>query len=153
MTRHRDDGPPSTTDAPRATCTRRVALLVVASAVAGCAGGSAAPKVASQGGRVVLPFAQHPTLASPGGTAVVRADDTTIFVTRSPDGGATARSMVCTHQGCIVSWDEAASELQCPCHGSRFAPDGKVLAGPAKEPLPSYEATVDGETVVVRLGA
>lgn len=143
---------PPGTDAPRATCTRRVALLVVAStAAAGCAGGQGVPRVASQGGRVVLPFTEHPTLASPGGTAVVSADDTRIFVMRSPDGAVTARSMRCTHQGCIVSWDEGASELQCPCHGSRFAADGRVVAGPAKDPLPAYEASVDGEAVVVRL--
>ena len=142
---------PPGSDAPRATCTRRVALLVVASAAAGCAGGQAVPRVASQGGRVVLPFTTHPTLASPGGTAVVSADDTRIFVMRSSDGGATARSMRCTHQGCIVSWDAGASELQCPCHGSRFSADGQVLAGPAEDPLPAYEASVDGDSVVVRL--
>lgn len=139
------------TDAPRATCTRRVALLVVASAAAGCAGGRPVPRVAAQGGRAVLSFTDHPTLASPGGTAVVSADDTRIFVLRTSDGGATARSMRCTHQGCIVSWDASASELQCPCHGSRFAADGRVLAGPAEDPLPAYEAAVDGDTVVVRL--
>ncbi len=42
-------------------------------------------------------------------------------------------SMVCTHQTCVVS--KMGSEFHCPCHGSRFAKDGKVIQGPAKKPL------------------
>lgn len=48
-------------------------------------------------------------------------------------------STVCTHMACDVAWNGAEKTWDCPCHGSRFAPDGKVLNGPAREPLAKIE--------------
>jgi len=37
----------------------------------------------------------------------------------------------CTHQGCVLRQDDPTGSWACPCHGSRFEPDGDVVQGPA----------------------
>jgi len=44
-------------------------------------------------------------------------------------------SPVCPHLGGIVNWNDADESWECPLHGSRFAPDGKLLEGPATRDL------------------
>ena len=49
-------------------------------------------------------------------------------------------SAICPHEGCEVSWDQAANRFACPCHESYFAADGAPISGPARrglDPLPS----------------
>jgi len=51
------------------------------------------------------------------------------------EGELRAVSAVCTHMGCLVGWNPVDRSWDCPCHGSRFADDGRVIHGPATEPL------------------
>jgi hypothetical protein len=44
-------------------------------------------------------------------------------------------SPVCPHLGGIVNWNDADEAWECPLHGSRFAPDGTLLEGPATSDL------------------
>lgn len=54
-----------------------------------------------------------------------------------------ALNLVCTHLGCTVN--VTPTGLVCPCHGSRFDKEGKVLEGPADRPLERYRVEADGE--------
>ena len=66
---------------------------------------------------------------------VIDEDGTKIAASRGPDGSLLLRSATCTHMGCIVGWNEAERTWDCPCHGSRFTPEGEVISGPAEKPL------------------
>lgn len=70
---------------------------------------------------------------------VLSLDGQRAAVYREPDGAVVVRSATCTHMGCQVQWNAAESTWDCPCHGSRFATDGRVLGGPAEEPLEKLE--------------
>ncbi len=58
---------------------------------------------------------------------------------RDETGQLHAISARCTHMGCLVSWNTAEQSWDCPCHGSRFDVDGRVIQGPAVRPLESRE--------------
>ncbi len=78
---------------------------------------------------------------------VKKLEDKKVFVF-SDDNGLFAISAVCTHLGCIVSLAEFG--FQCPCHGSQFNKEGKVIGGPAPRPLEWFEINqeVDGTLFV-----
>jgi glycine/D-amino acid oxidase-like deaminating enzyme/nitrite reductase/ring-hydroxylating ferredoxin subunit len=71
----------------------------------------------------------------PGAGAILSIDGRDAAVSRRMTGELQAVSASCTHMGCTVAWNKDESTWDCPCHGSRFAPDGTVLHGPALEPL------------------
>jgi nitrite reductase/ring-hydroxylating ferredoxin subunit len=56
-------------------------------------------------------------------------------VCRDTEGRLRAVSPVCTHLACDVRWNSAERTWDCPCHGSRFSPDGRVINGPATADL------------------
>lgn len=59
-----------------------------------------------------------------------------------------ALSLTCTHLGCTV--EQNKDEFLCPCHGSHFDLDGRLLHGPAAKPLASLriETTEDGRLIL-----
>jgi glycine/D-amino acid oxidase-like deaminating enzyme/nitrite reductase/ring-hydroxylating ferredoxin subunit len=71
----------------------------------------------------------------PGEGDIVRHDGEKVAGHRRDDGTLVAVSPRCTHLGCQLSWNPAERSWDCPCHGSRFSPEGKVLHGPAVRPL------------------
>ena len=52
------------------------------------------------------------------------------------DGKTCRVSLLCTHMGGPLAWNEAEQSWDCPLHGSRFTPEGRVIEGPAVKDLP-----------------
>ena len=72
---------------------------------------------------------------------IVRHEGERVAAYRDEDGGLHAVSPVCTHLACHVTWNRAERSWDCPCHGSRFDVDGRVLQGPAVRDLESKPVT------------
>lgn len=65
------------------------------------------------------------------------------------NNGYAAISMECSHQGCELNPNETT--LVCPCHGSEFSTDGKVLSPPADKDLKQFKTTTDNESIYIEL--
>lgn len=94
--------------------------------------------------RIIMDRVTPPEVASleqvnPGEGKIVQIDGEKLAVYRDEHGKVYALSSACTHLGCRVHWNDAESSWDCPCHGSRFAADGKVLHGPATADLRSVQ--------------
>jgi nitrite reductase/ring-hydroxylating ferredoxin subunit len=74
-----------------------------------------------------------------GGGAIVRRGLEKIAVYRDPQGAVHECHAKCPHLGCVVQWNSAETTWDCPCHGSRFDPYGKVINGPANRDLSPAE--------------
>ncbi|MEW2385013.1 Rieske (2Fe-2S) protein [Micromonospora sp. NPDC047707] len=80
-----------------------------------------------------------------GGGAVFAAQG--VVITQPSPGQFKGFDPICTHQGCPVSNVDGGT-INCTCHGSKFSiEDGSVKAGPATQPLPAKNVTVDGDRI------
>jgi glycine/D-amino acid oxidase-like deaminating enzyme/nitrite reductase/ring-hydroxylating ferredoxin subunit len=77
---------------------------------------------------------------APGEGKTVVIDGEKFAVYRDEAGVLHQVSAVCTHMKCILNWNKEAKSWDCPCHGSRFTVDGRVIEGPAILGLPKSEA-------------
>jgi glycine/D-amino acid oxidase-like deaminating enzyme/nitrite reductase/ring-hydroxylating ferredoxin subunit len=75
----------------------------------------------------------------PGEGKIIEHDNEKLAVYRDENNKLHVCSAVCTHMECIVTWNEAETSWDCPCHGSRFTYEGKVIEGPAIADLPKKE--------------
>ena len=71
----------------------------------------------------------------PGEGAVIKLNGRDVAAYRTEDGTVSAVSARCTHMGCIVGFNPAERTWDCPCHGSRYDTDGRVIEGPATRRL------------------
>ncbi|SIQ98216.1 FAD-dependent oxidoreductase [Pontibacter lucknowensis] len=78
---------------------------------------------------------EDPMEVLPGTGRIMRKGMAKVAVYCDQDGVRHQCSAVCTHLGCVVHWNEVESSWDCPCHGSRFDPFGRVITGPASKDL------------------
>jgi glycine/D-amino acid oxidase-like deaminating enzyme/nitrite reductase/ring-hydroxylating ferredoxin subunit len=83
--------------------------------------------------------ADSPADLGPGEGRLLTIDGKKLAVSRDRAGVLHALSPVCTHLGCDVRWNAAEGSWDCPCHGSRFDQEGRVLNGPASTELERRE--------------
>ncbi|MFJ4281606.1 Rieske (2Fe-2S) protein [Streptomyces massasporeus] len=138
--------------------TRRTVLLATSATgatalVAACGGGGddgGSTSTQSPSGEDATSGAAGQALAGideiPVGGGKIFADEK-VVVTQPEQGQLKAFSAICTHQHCLVS-TVSDGTINCPCHGSKFKiADGAVAHGPATQPLPAEQITVEGNSI------
>ena len=78
---------------------------------------------------------EKPGELEPETGGVIRHGLKKVAVYRDTHGKLHECTAVCPHLGGIVHWNHGEKTWDCPCHGSRFDPFGKVLNGPANTGL------------------
>ena len=71
----------------------------------------------------------------PGHGGIVTVKGEKLGVYKDPEGALHAVDVRCPHLGCQVEWNPDERSWDCPCHGSRFDVDGKLISGPAQTDL------------------
>jgi len=100
-------------------------------------------------GALRLSLAHYPELTADGGSLKVlpKGAQDPIYVLALGNRRYAALLPICTHLGCTVEIEEG--RLVCPCHGSNYDREGRVLRGPAERPLSRYRAELTPDDVLV----
>lgn len=93
---------------------------------------------------VEIPLTELPI----GGNKIINYGGSPAIVLRTPES-IKAFSLICTHLGCIVQWQEAQQEFYCPCHDGRFDQFGEVISGPPPVPLEEIAVKVENNTITI----
>ena len=88
-------------------------------------------------GGVAVTIDSGSPLAAVGGAALVQTSVGDFLVSRTAQDSFVALTAMCTHQACTIT-GFSNSDYVCPCHGSTFDVNGRVLGGPAPAPLHQF---------------
>jgi cytochrome b6-f complex iron-sulfur subunit len=82
----------------------------------------------------------------------LKGDPTYLIVEGNDAIASFGLNAVCTHLGCVVPWNASEGKFICPCHGSQYNSQGKVVRGPAPLSLALVHTapTEDGKIVFTR---
>jgi cytochrome b6-f complex iron-sulfur subunit len=75
----------------------------------------------------------------------LKGDPTYVVVTEDKAIADYGINAICTHLGCVVPWNASENKFVCPCHGSQYNSQGKVVRGPAPLSLALVHANVTEE--------
>ena len=138
-----------------------VSGATLATVFAGCGGGDSPTSPSSRGvglgvaagrytGSGVEVSVGTSALTGVGGAVLVESVAGVFLVSRTAESSFTAIDAVCSHQSCTVTNTDGTTYV-CPCHGSRYDRNGRVLNGPATAALRQFPTTFASGIVTIAL--
>jgi cytochrome b6-f complex iron-sulfur subunit len=106
----------------------------------GPAGSSSSGSAPASPGRHLL--AKVSAVTAEGALDVSAAAGRPAYLVES-NGSVTLLSAMCTHAGCLVTWQKQRNRFVCPCHGGTYDGQGAVLGGPPPRPLDQLPIRVE----------
>lgn len=98
---------------------------------------------------VIVPFGADDL--APNSGRIFKFGNRPGLLVKTPGGELRAFSARCTHLDCTVQYREDLNHIWCACHNGHFDLNGKNIAGPPPEPLPSFGVNQRGDQIVVSL--
>jgi cytochrome b6-f complex iron-sulfur subunit len=108
----------------------------------GASGGGVTAKDALGNDVIVSDFLNSHAVGDRVLTQGLKGDPTYVVVESEGEIASFGLNAVCTHLGCVVPWNAAENKFMCPCHGSQYNNEGKVVRGPAPLSLALVHADV-----------
>jgi cytochrome b6-f complex iron-sulfur subunit len=130
-------------------------------AFAGCGGGDSPTSPTSRAvdlavvtgrfsGSIVDVDIAGTALAAVGGAVLVQSVAGVFLLARTGDATYSAIDAICSHESCTVTGTDGAVYV-CPCHGSRYDRNGRVVQGPASAALRRFATTFASGVVTITL--
>lgn len=109
-------------------------------------------QVPLENGIIRLSLRQFPELSEARGSMRLMPQgwEDPLYLLALDGGGFAAVSSICTHRGCTV--DLGGPGLACPCHGSQYDREGRVMRGPASRALTRYPVRTSGDELIIEVG-
>jgi cytochrome b6-f complex iron-sulfur subunit len=138
-----------------------VSGATLATAFAGCGGGDSPTSPSSRAvdlavvtgrfsGSIVDVEIAGTALTGVGGAVLVQSVAGVFLLARTGDTTYSAIDAICSHESCTVTGTDGAVYV-CPCHGSRYDRNGRVLQGPASAALRRFSTTFTAGVVTISL--
>ena len=71
--------------------------------------------------------------------SIIEVNNQKVGIYKDSSGNIFAVKPICTHLGCLLSWNDVDKTWDCPCHGSRFDYMGRNIYDPAIKNLEIYD--------------
>lgn len=108
--------------------------------------------IQAQSKKVAISLDSVPALKEIGGSAVVELKGKKVLLVRYDEKTVRALCANCSHRNAIVNYDPQKKLIVCPKHDSHFDLEGKVLNGPAKKPICTFQAELSDQRIILILG-
>lgn len=79
----------------------------------------------------------------------LKGDPTYMVITEDKSLASYGLNAICTHLGCVVPWNASENKFICPCHGSQYNSEGKVVRGPAPLSLALVHTEVVDDRIAI----